>query len=69
MCASAIKQSRINRIVYLLDNKNENIQRIVNEILFLEDANQPVEKVKLDINKFAPEDVKILSSFFKKIRN
>lgn len=68
MCASAIKQSRISRVVYLLDNSNENIRKTVNDIFNLEDANRPVEKVKLDISKFKSKDVKMLSDFFKKKR-
>ena len=69
MCASAIKQSRISKVVYLLDNRNENIRKIVNDIFNLEDANKSVEKVKLDISEFKSEDVKMLSDFFKKKRN
>lgn len=69
MCASAIKQSRINKVVYLLDNSNDNIREIVNNIFNLEDANKPVEKIKLDISKFKNEDVIMLSYFFKKKRN
>ena len=69
MCASAIKQSRISKVVYLLDNSNDNIREIVNNIFSLEDANKPVEKVKLDISKFKSEDVRMLSDFFKKKRN
>ena len=68
MCASAIKQSRIERVVYLLDNNNYNIQNIVNDILILEDANKPVEKCKLDISKFSEDDISMLSSFFKEKR-
>ena len=68
MCASAIKQSRIKRVVYLLDNNNYNIQNIVNDILTLEDANKPVEKSKLDISKFSEDDISMLSSFFKERR-
>ena len=68
MCASAIKQSRINRIVYLLDNSDINTSKIVNEILSLHDANAPVEKVKLDISKFNEEDIDIISDFFRKRR-
>ena len=68
MCASAIKQSRINRVVYLLDNNDINTSKIVNEILSLNDANAPVEKVKLDISKFNEEDTMILSNFFRKRR-
>ena len=68
MCASAIKQSRIERVVYLLDNNNYNIQNIVNDILTLEDANKPVEKSKLDISKFSEDDISMLSSFFKEKR-
>ena len=68
MCASAIKQSRINRIVYLLDNSDINTSKIVNEILSLHDANATVEKVKLDIFKFNEEDIDIISEFFRKRR-
>ena len=69
MCASAIKQSRINRVVYLLDNNDINTSKIVNEIFSLHDANVPVETVKLDISKFNKEDIMILSDFFKKRRH
>lgn len=69
MCASAIKQSRISKVVYLLDNSNENIREIVNTIFNLEDANKPVEKIKLNISEFKSEDVTMLSNFFKKKRN
>ena len=68
MCASAIKQCRINRVVYLLDNNDINTSKIVNEIFSLHDANAPVEKVKLDISKFNEEDIMILSDFFRKRR-
>ena len=68
MCASAIKQSRINKIVYLLDNSDINTSKIVNEIISLHDANAPVEKVKLDISKFNEEDIDIISEFFRKRR-
>lgn len=68
MCASAIKQSRINRVVYLLDNNDINTSKIVNEIFSLHDANAPVEKVKLGISKFNEEDTMILSDFFRKRR-
>lgn len=69
MCASAIKQSRINRVVYLLDNNDVSTSKIVNEILKLHDANSPVEKVKLNISKFNEEDTMILSDFFRKRRH
>ena len=65
MCASAIKQSRISKVVYLLDNKNKNASKIVDNIFSMEDANVSVEKVKLDISKFKNEDIKMLSNFFK----
>ena len=68
MCASAIKQSRINRVVYLLDNNDINTSKIVNEVFSLHDANVPVEKVKLDISKFDEEDIDIISKFFRKRR-
>ena len=69
MCASAIKQSRISKVVYLLENSNENLRNLVNDIFNLEDANKPVEKLKLNISKFENEDVKMLSEFFKKKRS
>ena len=69
MCASAIKQSRISRVVYLLDNTNTNIHEIVQKILCIEDANAPVEKVKLDITRFDVNDIEMLSNFFKSKRN
>ena len=65
MCASAIKQSRINRVVYLLENRNANMRKIVNDILLVKDSNKPVDKVKLDIKQFDSKDVEMLSSFFK----
>ena len=68
MCASAIKQSRINRVVYLLDNNDINTSKIVNEIFSVYVANAHVEKVKLDISKFNEEDIMILSDFFRKRR-
>ena len=68
MCASAIKQSRINRVVYLLDNNDINNSKIVNEIFSLHDANASVEKMKLDISKFSEKDIDIISDFFRKKR-
>lgn len=69
MCASAIKQSRIDRVVYLLDNNNEEIQKIVNNIFTVEDSNKPVEKKKLSVSEFNCDDIEMLSNFFKKKRN
>lgn len=68
MCASAIKQSRIDRVVYLLDNNNEEIQKIVNNIFTVEDSNKPVEKKKLSVSEFDSDDIEMLSNFFKKKR-
>ena len=65
MCASAIRQSRIKKIVYLFDNKNEYVHDIVDKILSLKDANIPVEKIKLDISLFNENDLNKLSTFFK----
>ena len=68
MCASAIKQSRIKRVVYLLDNNSVETSEITNRIYSLKDANKPVEKVKLDISKFDIDSMEILSNFFKNKR-
>lgn len=63
MCASAIQQSRISRLVYLNDSKNIAANQISNEILFNKSLNHMVLIKKVDM-----ED-KILLDFFKKIRN
>lgn len=68
MCASAIKQSRFGRIVYLIENKNKKMKTIVDDILELEDSNPSVEKIKLDINLFNVKDVELFFKFFKEIR-
>ena len=68
MCASAIKQSRIERVVYLLENKNKKNSKIVDDIFNVVDSNKPVEKYKLDLNKFKNDDIMMLSDFFYKKR-
>ena len=68
MCASAIKQSRIKKIVYLFENSNSDTKKIVDMIANSRDSNQPVEKVKLDISKFSVSDQTLISLFFQKKR-
>ena len=69
MCASAIKQSRISKVVYLLDNKNKKIHNLVDDIFNMKDSNVPVEKEKISSSCFDDDDIKMLSSFFEKKRN
>ena len=64
MCASAIKQSRIKKIVYLFENSNSDTKKIVEMIANSRDSNQPVEKAKLDISKFSVSDQTLISLFF-----
>ena len=63
MCSSAIKQSRIRNIYYILDNKHNEIS---NEILQKTDINKRImkmEKINNDSYK------KTIETFFKKQRN
>ncbi len=69
MCASAIKQSRISKVVYLLDSNSFVNKKITNEILVGEDANIPVEIVKYDDISFDKDDLKLISSFFENKRH
>ena len=69
MCASAIKQSRIKKIVYLFENNNRDTGKIVDNILNSKDSNQSVEKVKLDISEFSVSDQTLISLFFQKKRH
>ena len=63
MCSSAIKQSRIRNIYYILDNKNNEIS---NEILQKTDINKRVMKIE-KINNDSYK--KTIETFFKKQRN
>lgn len=63
MCASAMQQSRISRLVYLNESKNIAANKITNQILFGNGLNHMISVDKVDI-----ED-NILLDFFKKIRN
>ena len=63
MCASAIQQSRIKKVVYLNNSNNNFAQNISNEILSNKNSNHQVliEKLHLEDN--------LINSFFKKIRD
>ena len=63
MCSSAIKQSRIRNIYYILDNKNNEIS---NEILQKTDINKRIMKME-KINNESYK--KTIETFFKKQRN
>lgn len=63
MCASAMQQSRISRLVYLNESKNIAANKITNQILVGNGLNHMISVDKVDI-----ED-NILLDFFKKIRN
>lgn len=62
MCASAIQQSRISKLVYLNDTNNKVLNDISLNILFNENLNH---RVKID--KISLEN-SIIDDFFKKIR-
>ena len=62
MCASAIKQARIKKIYYLIDNKNNDISDI---ILKNQDINGKVEIEKLEYNNLIKNNLK---NFFDKKR-
>lgn len=63
MCASAIQQARIKKVVYLNNSNNNFAQNISNEILSNKNSNHQVliEKLHLEDN--------LINSFFKKIRD
>ena len=63
MCASAIQQSRISKLVYLNDTNNKVLNDISLNILFNENLNH---RVKIDRISLANS---ILDDFFAKIRN
>ena len=62
MCASAIQQSRISKLVYLNDTNNKVLNDISLNILFNENLNHRVkiDKISLENN--------IIDDFFEKIR-
>ena len=62
MCASAIQQSRISKLVYLNDTNNKVLNDISLNILFNENLNH---RVKID--RISLEN-SIIDDFFKKIR-
>lgn len=62
MCASAIKQSRISKIYYGVENENNKISK---EILAKNDIN---EKVEIIPNILEKECKKIVQNFFEKKR-
>ncbi len=62
MCASAIQQSRISKLVYLNDTNNKVLNDISLNILFNENLNH---RVKID--KISLENT-IIDDFFEKIR-
>ena len=62
MCASAIKQSRIKKIYYGTDNKNNNIS---NEILNENDINEKIEIIPYILEDKCKE---IVQKFFEKQR-
>lgn len=63
MCASAIQQARIKKVIYLNNSNNNFAQNISNEILSNKNSNHQVLIEKLDL-----ED-DLINSFFKKIRD
>ena len=63
MCASAIQQARIKKIVYVHDSNNEEMAKISKKILSSKRLNHQVEIEKYDF------DNDLLDVFFKKIRN
>lgn len=66
MCASALKQARVNNIFCGLSNSDENNIKIVNEILKSDKNNISVNLV----NNLSVEKVKLLlQAFFKNRRN
>ena len=62
MCASAIQQARIKKIVYLIDSNSDYVNRNSTDIFISKDSNHYVEITKINYN----DD--LLNLFFKKIR-
>lgn len=65
MCASAIKQARINRIFYGLSSSDKNNKTVI-ELIFSKDISNP--SVELNCGYFSFEIKKIMSDFFKEKR-
>ena len=65
MCASAIKQSRISKVLFLVENKNCEVHKLTTNILNISDANAPVEISKYDNQNELNEFI----TFFEKKRN
>ena len=63
MCASAIQQARIKKVIYLNNSNNNFAQNISNEILSNKNSNHQVLIEKLDLEN------DLINSFFKKIRD
>ena len=65
MCASAIKQARIERVFYLFDSTNCENKKIVKEIFTNIDANKPVENIKMNYDF---DNTNFITEFFEKKR-
>jgi len=65
MCASAIKQARINRVFYGLSSSDKNNKTVI-ELIFSKDISNP--SVELNCGYFSFEIKKIMSDFFKEKR-
>ena len=66
MCASAIKQSRINNVYSALNNLDDNNELLIKKI-FEKDKVNP--SVNFESNLDSDRSKKLLNSFFKKQRN
>ena len=62
MCASAIQQSRIKKIVYICDSNSKYIKTNSNNILINYNSNHIVEILKFNF------ETNLVKTFFKKIR-
>ena len=62
MCASAIQQSRISKLIYLNDTSNKTSNNISLSILFNENLNHRVKIDKIEVEN------SIINEFFKEIR-
>ena len=66
MCASAIQQARINRIVYGTSNADTQNEKIISQIFSLSAINPTVQITK---NVMEEECRELLNTFFRKKRN
>ncbi|HIS38727.1 MAG TPA: nucleoside deaminase [Candidatus Onthousia faecavium] len=66
MCASAIKQARIDHVYYLFDSTSCENKKIVKEIFTNIDANKPVENIKMNYDF---DNINFITFFFKKQRS